>query len=1244
MDALKLFKPNAKGSANQTPTPKQSSTVRPAVPSNPVPPPSVAVTVRSPTGTTRVEIDGRPKMELDGPPVLHLREEEDEGGSSSSGSGRRASRDSRIAVGDSGSQSGSLHTGIKDFGGTPPPGALGAIRFPSYSGAPVKSTPSNQEVTHPSPLIPPREIVHSLPAFSKNPEPTTSNAATLSSTPRTRPPKPNLSIPIPPRTNPTLVSNTPHHERASTVSTSPSTATKTPTSAHPRSASARQPPSPGHTLRLTPSIVMSRPAWPLPPLPPMPTLASAAHTPTAEGDPSPQLPSNDAPTPKAGKATPLFRISPPTRSMTGPVLSSSPDMESERSAARVRRSVSVKLNAIPSLSVMGETERGDPEADDYDDEEMEDEDEMDEEMDAEVERVGRPSIDSVFSMDSVTSAETVRAPVDSSTTSQQTSSTPSPPIPSTVHAKRDPPESVKTDKGKGKAVVTEEDGEERASDSDESVYFDARASVFLSPKDVAAALERRYSQLSTASGSTIGRAARGSEADKRERRDSSWSLSTSGRESVYLTPSEGRSAFHTPYASGVEERSSVEKETMSAFAREAKRASVPVSLGATLQPGGSSGIGARRGGENRLSLSTLAQNRLSGGDFSKLYLDKTPTPGKGSSKLRGDEGDYLSSRSRPVPDGLPPSRREGLPNFDAAKPFTNDIITEDAPSLDASGPRDVDQGAIPLLSTEGPTSSSPVISAQKPPVSAIESFTPSDLRSSPSALQRTSVKRPSVYRQASRSMVDLSTSSFADEVEEVEEVDQKNPNVIVRPVALTLAQRSPAAATSPAVDPLAWLVPPPSPIITRPTISKRQSTMRRVSSFPTLQAAEMPSPQDREKPPPTYESIHRYEDEGTEVLPAYTNDIVLAALVPRKMEFDRPGIQARDRAWKTVWCVLHGTMFRVYKVGTLEKKFGALAAAPVAGQLPSTSASALLSGGKAKHGHSGSHSSSAISSRRNSTAEPDASMANPGLASGKLPLMDPNARLEGTVLTRNQLSPGFLAPPSSSSSGSAGTLSPTQSMTSTSGSSYAPSRSSFSHSRPTTPARPMTGSTNGGSPPAQFQSHPPPANNAQQPQQASRGRRTARKCTIIGPGHGPGGRSVIDNGGTEIYTPPPGHLIHQYSLQGAESGLATDYLKRRNVIRVRLDGAQFLMQLPSVEDVVEWIEGLQAATNIALDLDERPMPKGPMYPRRRRRRRPRQPGELPSQSPLSPPPHGGSSRNNSGSATSRVSEPVAATA
>ncbi|KDQ32038.1 hypothetical protein PLEOSDRAFT_1026223, partial [Pleurotus ostreatus PC15] len=74
-------------------------------------------------------------------------------------------------------------------------------------------------------------------------------------------------------------------------------------------------------------------------------------------------------------------------------------------------------------------------------------------------------------------------------------------------------------------------------------------------------------------------------------------------------------------------------------------------------------------------------------------------------------------------------------------------------------------------------------------------------------------------------------------------------------------------------------------------------------------------------------------------------------------------------------------------------------------------------------------------------------------------------------------------------------------------------------------------------------------------------------------------------------------LIKAYTLQHAESGLGNDYVKRKNVIRVRLEGEQFLLQAKDMTDVVAWIEGFQAASNIALDLDERIMPRGPLFPR-----------------------------------------------
>lgn len=81
------------------------------------------------------------------------------------------------------------------------------------------------------------------------------------------------------------------------------------------------------------------------------------------------------------------------------------------------------------------------------------------------------------------------------------------------------------------------------------------------------------------------------------------------------------------------------------------------------------------------------------------------------------------------------------------------------------------------------------------------------------------------------------------------------------------------------------------------------------------------------------------------------------------------------------------------------------------------------------------------------------------------------------------------------------------------------------------------------------------------------------------------------------------HHVRSYSLQWGECGFAADYTKRRHVIRVRAEGEQFLLQTRNDFHMVEWIEALQAAINVSLDLDGRPMPKFATLPRRRRRRR-----------------------------------------
>ena len=68
---------------------------------------------------------------------------------------------------------------------------------------------------------------------------------------------------------------------------------------------------------------------------------------------------------------------------------------------------------------------------------------------------------------------------------------------------------------------------------------------------------------------------------------------------------------------------------------------------------------------------------------------------------------------------------------------------------------------------------------------------------------------------------------------------------------------------------------------------------------------------------------------------------------------------------------------------------------------------------------------------------------------------------------------------------------------------------------------------------------------------------------------GAGGK---EKGEDAPFTPDGRDLLRQYSLQHAESGLASDYQKRKNVIRVRMEGEQFLLQAKDVASVVDWIE------------------------------------------------------------------------
>lgn len=55
------------------------------------------------------------------------------------------------------------------------------------------------------------------------------------------------------------------------------------------------------------------------------------------------------------------------------------------------------------------------------------------------------------------------------------------------------------------------------------------------------------------------------------------------------------------------------------------------------------------------------------------------------------------------------------------------------------------------------------------------------------------------------------------------------------------------------------------------------------------------------------------EEEGKETLPPYTCAVHIEGYMPRKMEFMRPGVQAKDRAWKRQYVVLHGTSLKIFR-------------------------------------------------------------------------------------------------------------------------------------------------------------------------------------------------------------------------------------------------------------------------------------------------------------------------------------------
>jgi hypothetical protein len=392
--------------------------------------------------------------------------------------------------------------------------------------------------------------------------------------------------------------------------------------------------------------------------------------------------------------------------------------------------------------------------------------------------------------------------------------------------------------------------------------------------------------------------------------------------------------------------------------------------------------------------------------------------------------------------------------------------------------------------------------------------------------------RVSMYHhQASCSMIDMS---------EILRKEQRTPEL------LTKTPKSPIRSPALEADTVAAAV-----ALDEPGTQLGPSLRRRLS-MPTFGPSSAPPPYPQFSYGERGPAIQPRDDEGREHLPRYTNDIYLRAIMPRKMEFTAPGVQARDRKWRRTLCVLEGTAFRVYKcpsaatgkglIGNLwEKTVGV-------GDIATSSAQA-----------------SATASDANKARERDARLSKLERADGT-PVPSPTSPTSPSLALSSQTEAEQEAQ-SSSSTHRSRLLPPNLRRKNRTGS------DGSSVSRPESGTRRSL---------ASLQQHAADSSSRHGSSRPASASSVISSMTTTSPGLGTprSGTSRtsrvkrrhlwVDD--PSIPLPHPQDLLYAYSLHNAESGLGSDYVKRRHVIRIRMEGQQFLLQARDVPSVVDWIE------------------------------------------------------------------------
>ncbi|KAI9509299.1 hypothetical protein F5148DRAFT_1367256 [Russula earlei] len=546
-----------------------------------------------------------------------------------------------------------------------------------------------------------------------------------------------------------------------------------------------------------------------------------------------------------------------------------------------------------------------------------------------------------------------------------------------------------------------------------------------------------------------------------------------------------------------------------------------------------------------------------------------------------DDGESVSD-----PSSSETSRLGNLPAIDTSRLHFSfiDINTSDVIRRDDKTPKDHRMSDYFTSKLSEPASRTPLLNSRQLPSTWASAWaTPVLPTSTPSpnvlaAASATSASRAlptpttplmnvrtSIYHQASRSMIDIS---------EMLRRQLRTPEVAAK------TPKSPLHDPSQEADTEAVGSEEPDTLL--------EPSLRRRLSMPTFGPSSAPPPYPEFRFGMHGPTVQPRDEEGCERLPQYTNGIYLRAIMPRKMEFSAPGVQARDRKWRRTLCVLEGTAFRVYKcrptdsgkglIGNLWEK--TVGVGDIA--ISSTQTSDATKENERERerererrrvkldGADGVRSPSPMSSPTSTPTSPSSQTPSepgfpPSPSSTRPRLLPSNFR------RKNRVSSGGLSV-SRNEFDTSSSFSALRPVATNSGSNSGPSSSPTT----STSARRRNQTTPSSVEAAMFMFDSP-----------SRTFRTPRAK-----------RRHLWVDDPAVPQPQEQDLLHAYALHNSESGLGSDYVKRRNVIRVRMEGEQFLLQARDVASVVDWIEGFQAAANISQDLDDRPMPKGPLFPRK----------------------------------------------